>query len=543
MSSASVGDGTPTTAPTRVPRRPLRLRARHAVAVFVVLVLLSYGWSMVELYGGLPTRPKDCIVRQLAAESGAPIVDVNAAYPSWLIQRRGTVNDASCLNRTDVHGVVRPGTEGEVRTALAFAREHELEVSLSGTRHSMGGQASTPGALIIDLTALDRIVVDESARSVRVGGGATWRRVLEAAHESGLAVSAMPSIDVLSVGGTISANAHGVNFRIGSLASTIRSLRVMLADGTVRTLDRDHGGDLFQAVIGGYGLFGVILEAELDLVPDEMYRLEQQVIATDDLPAVFAAAFADQGRRLMYAHLSTISGSLFREAVVYTHRRIAEPEPIPPLRHEPDSDAARLLFNLARHRGPGQWLKWTAQRDLLPRVRQCTESRNEALRAAEACLVSRNQAMYNDLALLRNRIPQYTDILQEYFLPPERLVRFLRTAATELDGRQTVLLNASVRVVHAEPILLDYAQGERYSVVLYLSQEVSAEGNRDMADLTRTLVAQALDHGGTFYLPYQQHYTRADLARAYPRIEEFFAVKRRHDPGLLFMNGFYRRFG
>lgn len=50
-------------------------------------------------------------------------------------------------------------------------------------------------------------------------------------------------------------------------------------------------------------------------MPDEIYRLEQQVIATEDLPATFGAAFDDQRRRLMYAHLSTVSGSLFREAV------------------------------------------------------------------------------------------------------------------------------------------------------------------------------------------------------------------------------------
>ena len=50
------------------------------------------------------------------------------------------------------------------------------------------------------------------------------------------------------------------------------------------------------------------------------------------------------------------------------------------------------------------WLKWAGQRDLLPRVRQCQVPRNEALRAAEACLVSRNQAMYNDLALLRHKL-------------------------------------------------------------------------------------------------------------------------------------------
>ncbi|MFT4295236.1 MAG: FAD-binding oxidoreductase [Micropruina sp.] len=523
-------------------RRPFRFRARHGLAVFVVLILVSYGISMADLYSGVPQRPKDCLVRQVAAEPNPPMVDAGAAFPAWLVQRRGTVNDASCLNRTEVYGVARPGTEDELRTALGFAREHRLEVSLSGTRHSMGGQAAAPGALIIDLTALDRIVVDQASGSVRVGGGAVWRQVLEAVHARGLSIRAMPSIDVLSVGGTIAANAHGVDFRTGSLASTVRSLRVMLADGTVHTLDRTRSPELFHAVIGGYGLLGVILEAELDVVPDESYRLEQQVIATADLPGVFGAAFDDPDRRLMYAHLSTVPSGLFEEAVVYTHRRLAEPEPIPPLRHEPDSGAARLLFNLARHRGPGQWLKWTAQRDLLPHVRQCTESRNEALRAAEACLVSRNQAMYNDLALLRNRIPQYTDILQEYFLPPDALVPFLRSAAAELNQHQAVLLNASVRVVHASPVLLDYAQGDRYSVVLYLSQDVSAAGNRDMAELTRMLIDRALAQGGTFYLPYQQHYTRDDLTRAYPRVEEFFALKRRHDPDLLFMNSFYRRF-
>lgn len=521
-----------------------RFRIRHACAAFCGLIVISYGAAMIDTYGSTAVRPRDCILRQLAANPESAVVEVTG-YPDWLSQRRGTVNDASCLNRTEVYGVARPADEAELGRALAFAGEHDLKVSLAGARHSMGGQASWPGALIVDLTAMDRITVDEASGTVRVGGGALWRQVLEALHPHGLSVSGMPSIDVLSVGGTISVNAHGADFRTGSLAGTVRGLRLMKADGSVVTLDADHDPDLFYAVIGGYGLFGVIVEAELATVPDEVYRLEQRVVPAADLPNVLDALAADENNRLMSADLATAGSPLLQEAVVYTYARFpgSADEPMPDLRHEPDSPPARLMFNLARHRGPFQWSKWTLQRDLMPRVRQCDTSRNEALRAAEACLVSRSQAMYSDLGLLRHKIPQYTDILQEYFLPRDALVPFLSETAAAVQDGQAVLLHASVRVVHAEPVLLDYARGDRFSVVLYLSQEVSAEGNRDMAGLTRALVDRALAVGGTFYLPYQQHYSREDVARAYPRIEEFFALKRRHDPGLLFMNGFYRRFG
>ena len=526
------------------PQRRSRFRVRHAIAAFSGLIVLSYGVSMIDTYSGLPTRPRDCVLRQLAATPESATVTVDA-HPDWLSQRGGTVNDVTCLNRTQVYGVARPTTESELARALAFADDHDLKVSLSGARHSMGGQTSWPGALIVDLTGLNRITIDQSAGTVRVGGGALWQQVLEALQAQRLSVSGMPSIDVLSVGGTISVNAHGADFRTGSLAGTVRSLRVMKADGSVVTADATHEPELFSAVIGGYGLFGVIVEAELATVPNELYRLEQRVVPTADLPATLAALASDQQIRLMSADLATSGSPLLDQAVIYTYSRFegSAAEPIPDLRHEKGLEPARLLFNLGRHRGFGQWLKWTLQRDLLPRLRQCDTSRNEALGAAEACLVSRNQAMYSDLALLKHKIPQYTDVLHEYFVPADALVPFLQRVAAASETSQAVLLNASVRVVHESPIMLDYAHGDRYSLVLYYSQQVTAEGNHDMAALTRTLVAAALDAGGTFYLPYQQHYSAEDVRRAYPRVEEFFALKRREDPGELFVNGFYRRFG
>ena len=527
----------------RIQRSPRRRRVRLVLAGLLLVVLLQ-GGVLFERYSGAPAQAKDCVVRAAPAPAPSGPAAVHAGYPRWLTQERGTVNDASCLNRTPVYGAARPRSEEEVRTALAFARSQGLSVSLSGTRHSMGGQSAFPNALVLDLREMDRVVIDEAAGTARVGGGATWRQVLEASHARGLSVAAMPSIDVLSVGGTLSANAHGADFRTGSLASTVRSLTVMTADGTARTVTRKNDPELFRAVIGGYGMFGVILEAELDLVPSEMYRLAQRTVPTADFPRLFEDSLVpDQRYRLMYAHLSTSPSSFMDEAIVYTYERLdGYDEPMPPLRQEQDSRIARLILNTARHGGLGQRLKWSSQKHLLPRVRACHEPRNEALRAAEACLVSRNQAMYNGLGLLRHRLTRYTDILQEYFLPHDQLVPFLREARATLSTHEAELLSASIRVVHDGEVLLDYAQGDRLSVVLYLSQEVSAAGNRDMARINRALIESALRHGGSFYLPYQQHYSREQLRSAYPMIDEFFALKRRRDPDLLFMNSFYSRY-
>ncbi len=89
-------------------------------------------------------------------------------------------------------------------------------MSASGTRHAMGGEASFLGGLVLDMRAIDHVRLDAHTGTVRVGAGATWRSVLKTLHEHDRAVASMPSIDVLSVGGTVSVNAHGVDFRRGS---------------------------------------------------------------------------------------------------------------------------------------------------------------------------------------------------------------------------------------------------------------------------------------------------------------------------------------
>lgn len=165
-----------------------RSRARTIRLGLVSLCLagvLTVGGLTVQEYGAAPTQAKDCAIHAFPTRVPVGSMTTTAAFPVPLTDRHGTVNDASCLNRTPVYGVAHPRTPGEVGQALAFAREHGQEVSVGGTRHSMGGQSSFPGGLVLDMRAMDRIRVDEGNRTVRVQAGATWRAVLEAVHPRG----------------------------------------------------------------------------------------------------------------------------------------------------------------------------------------------------------------------------------------------------------------------------------------------------------------------------------------------------------------------
>ncbi|WP_431473747.1 FAD-binding oxidoreductase [Ornithinimicrobium sp. W1665] len=160
---------------------------RWSVVVLALLVVLVVGGPQYAVWSGEPVAAKDCVVSPVdplpaeglsrtSARAGA------AAYAGGLAQQGGTVTDASCLTRTPVYGVARPRDEGEVRTALAFAQEHDLVVSVGGTQHALGGQASYPGGLVVDMRGLDAVTVDEGERTAVVQAGATWHQVLEAVH-------------------------------------------------------------------------------------------------------------------------------------------------------------------------------------------------------------------------------------------------------------------------------------------------------------------------------------------------------------------------
>src|SRR5258708_40335075 len=133
-----------------------------AIALLVV-VFGVYGLRKLQVLAADPIGEKDCRPAADGAEQGrsdlgrikaiAPLADVK-----WS-QLGGSINDASCLNKTDIYGVVEVHSIDDIASALKFARDNSLPVTSAGVRHSMGGHAFRKGGIVLDIRTFNSIAL------------------------------------------------------------------------------------------------------------------------------------------------------------------------------------------------------------------------------------------------------------------------------------------------------------------------------------------------------------------------------------------------
>lgn len=295
---------------------------------------------------------------------------------------------------------------------------------------------------------------------------------------------------------------------------------------------RSQNEDLFRLAIGGYGLFGVILDAELWLTDNEVY--EEEVVLTDykQFPEyVKTDILAADNTGLTIARLSTASASFLEEMYVMNYRRTdasihADLLSLQPERH---IERDKFIFGLSRKFDWGKTLSWALQK----RVYQ----------SDEPSLVTRNNAMRPGIQFLDYYSSQRTDILQEYFIPLDQFVSFVDGLREILKEEEANLVNVTIRYMpENHDAVLSYAQSDSLALVFLFNHRLSPSGMKEMEQVTRKMVDLALSHHGTYYLTYQLFPTRNQLQAAYPAIDEFFAQKKMYDPDERFMNEFYARY-
>src|SRR4029450_8670891 len=185
--------------------------------------------------------------------------------------------------------IARCNDVADVINSVNFARENALLVSIRGGGHNAGGLGVCDDGLVIDLSPMREIGVDPDAGPGGVQGGATWDEVDRATHEHGLAVPcgiiSTTGVGGLTLGGGIGHLTRGYGLTIDNLLAA----QVVLADGQVVTASADENADLFWAVRGGGGNFGVVTEFTFQAHPVDSIVGGPTLWALEDADALLAA--------------------------------------------------------------------------------------------------------------------------------------------------------------------------------------------------------------------------------------------------------------
>jgi FAD/FMN-containing dehydrogenase len=168
--------------------------------------------------------------------------------------------------------VALPRDAGDVVAAVGFARAHGLRVAPQATGHNAVPLGSLQDTLLVDVRELQEITIDPGARRVRVGAGVKWGQVAPQLSELGLAALHGSSPDVGIAGYSLGGGMGWLARRYGLQANSVRAIELVAADGRAARVDAEHEPELFWALRGGNGNFGVVTALEFDVYAvDELY--------------------------------------------------------------------------------------------------------------------------------------------------------------------------------------------------------------------------------------------------------------------------------
>ncbi|PWY67937.1 FAD-binding domain-containing protein [Aspergillus heteromorphus CBS 117.55] len=159
--------------------------------------------------------------------------------------------------------VVIPATEADISTAVEYAHLSNIDLAVVGGGHATSGSGSTQGGILIDLSRMRKVTVDDKAKTITAQGGCLWENVDRAAGEHHLATVG-GVINHTGVGGLTLGGGYGwLSGQYGLVVDNLISARIVIADGRILTVSKDEHADLFWAIRGAGHNFGVVTEFTL----------------------------------------------------------------------------------------------------------------------------------------------------------------------------------------------------------------------------------------------------------------------------------------
>jgi FAD/FMN-containing dehydrogenase len=471
--------------------------------------------------------------RRLMLASSAALAGV-AVPAASVAQHRIVMNDASGLSPTPVfsHRVLKfdsdDGLVAALRTELRSAASQNRPLVVGAARHSMGGQSLARNGSAITFAA-PSCEVDRASGVFRVQAGTRWHEAIRVLDALNASPAVMQSNSDFSVGATFSVNAHGWPAPYGPFGSTVRAIRLMLSDGSIVTCSRTENAELFSLAMGGYGLVGILLDLEVELVPNTLMRPNYERMDANALGERFMKALGGSTKvKMLYGRLNVARADFFTEALLVTYREEpTPPEGLPPVtRQGALTGLTRSIYRAQIGSEKAKRARWLAETQGAPRL--------------GSGIATRNTLLNEPVANLGRSPAGRTDILHEYFVPPARFNAFLAACRQIIPKAKAEFLNVTLRfVARDDTSLLSFAPTDRIAAVMSFSQAMTPEGEADMLLLTEALIERVASLGGSYYLPYRLHARVDQFHRVYDGARRFAERKHHYDPGLLFRNALW----
>ena len=431
------------------------------------------------------------------------------------------INDVTQLNPIQVNQLIRPNTIAEITEAI---NSSSGPISIGGGKYSMGGQTAYENSLHIDMRSFKQVLaLDTIKKTITVQPGISWRELQKEIDPYNLSVKIMQTYANFTVGGSVSVNCHGRYIGHGSIISSVLNLKIITASGELIEVNRQQHPDIFNAVVGGYGGIGVIVEVTLQL--DDNVKVERQV---RKMQVADYRDFFDQ-------HIKGNKAVIFQNGDLYppdyeevnniswvkSSKPLTEPERLTPSNE--NYFLEQQLMEVVSWGHTGKWFRKSVVDPLLYRPEK---------------VVWRNrEASYDVLTLEPSSREQDTYVLQEYFIPVHNMEAFIPKMKSIFTKYDVNVINVSLRHALADQeSYLSWAAEEVFAFVVYYKQSTADDAKARVAQWTQEMTDAILSENGSWYLPYQPHASPEQFKRAYPHADKYFALKNRLDPAQRFTN-------
>ncbi len=381
-----------------------------------------------------------------------------------------------------------------------------------------------------------------NAGSIEVEAGIQWPALLAYLNETQRAAPSAWGIaqkqtgaDRLSIGGALSANAHGRGLSMRPLISDVEELTLVDADGDERRCSRTENVELFGLVCGGYGLFGVVYSAKLRLVPQ---RKLERVVEVRDIDGIVDALEQRIEQGFLYGDfqfaIDPADSAFLRRGVFSCYRPVPDETPLPEgQRALTREDWQNLLY--LTHADKGRAFELYSTHYLatdgqiyLSDMHQFADYEDDYHRWLDDRLGATDRA---------------TEMITEIYVPRERLTDFMAEVAADFAASGVDVIYGTVRLIERDDeAFLTWARDRWACVIFNIHTVHTPAGLEHAASAFRRLIDYALARGGSYFLTYHRWATPEQLEAGHPRIREFLALKRTYDPDEVFQSEWYKHY-